>query len=154
MRSSLLLDAASLALVACSSGSSPSSPSGSPPAPTSTVTLHVANGTTLTVVLFVNGQHVADFPSGGPTPTIDPASLPPLPWSVEARSPTGRILTSMAVRPGDVSSITDPGGGIRSTTPFGRVDLSCGRLTIWAGDVPVIGPVPPSPAGSRGDCAP
>jgi hypothetical protein len=38
--------------------------------------------------------------------------------------------------------------------PMGRVDLSCGRLTIWAGDYPPSGPVYIKPAGSPGDCDP
>jgi len=60
-------------LVAC--GLTPSQP-----AP---VNLGISNGTTLTVTLVVNGQRVAEVQAGGPSPTIDPAGLPPLPWSVE-----------------------------------------------------------------------
>lgn len=82
--------------------------------------------------------------------TIDVAALPPLPWNVEARPPSGRVLTSMQVRPGDVQSADSA----VHTIPIGRVDLSCGRITIWAGDVSPSGPPPfPSP-GSPGDCAP
>ena len=117
--------------------------------------LGVANGTTLTVTLVVNGQHAGDFPSGGPAPTIDVAALPPLPWNVEARSPSGRVLTSMQVRPGDVQTTIGPGGASEyGSIMFGRVDLSCGRITIWAGDVPPSGPAPPPSTGSPGDCAP
>ena len=116
-------------------------------------TLGVSNGTTLTVTLVVNGLTVATFEPGQPAPTIDVMRLPDLPWSVEARSPSGRVLTSMRVEPGAVSSTTGPGGVTRSSGTFGRVDLSCGSLRIWAG-VPPSGPVPASPAGSPGDCAP
>lgn len=125
------------------------------PAPsTGPVTLGVSNGTTLAVSLFVNGRHVGDFVPGRPEPAIDPASLPPLPWSVEARSPSGRVLTTMAVRQGEVSSTIGPDGAITYTGAVGRVDLSCGRLTIWAGDVPPSGPAPPPSPGTPGDCAP
>jgi hypothetical protein len=115
--------------------------------------LGVSNGTTLTVRLVVNGQTVATFEPGQPAPTIDVMRLPDLPWSVEARSPSGRVLTSMQVKPGDVSSTAEPGGVTRSSGTFGRVDLSCGSLRIWAG-LPPSGPAPASPAGSPGDCEP
>ena len=116
-------------------------------------TLGVSNGTALTVTLVVNGLTVATFEPGQPAPTIDVMRLPDLPWDVEARAQSGRVLTSMRVKPGDVSSTTEPGGVTRSTGTFGRVDLSCGRLTIWSGIEP-SGPIPPSPAGSPGDCGP
>lgn len=116
--------------------------------------LGVSNGTTLTVTLVVNGQHVGDFPPGGPAPTIDVAALPSLPWNVEARSPSGRVLTSMQVRPGDVQTTVGPGGETDYSGLFGRVDLSCGRITIWAGDVSPSGPAPDPSSGKPGDCAP
>ena len=124
-------------LSACTSGAEPSPG------------LHVANGTPLTVTLVVNGQRVADFPAWGPEPSIDVATLPPLPWTVEARSPSGRVLASMHVEPGQVSS-----SGNSFTGVMGRVDLSCGRLTIWAGDAPPLGPAPDPAAGTPNDCAP
>jgi len=115
--------------------------------------LGVSNGTTLPVTLVVNGLTVATFEPGQPAPTIDVIRLPDLPWTVEAKAPSGRVLTSMRVKPGDVSSTAEPGGVTRSSGTFGRVDLSCGRLTIWSGIEP-SGPIPPSPAGSPGDCEP
>jgi hypothetical protein len=114
----------------------------------------VANGTTLTVTLLVNGQAVRTFEPGEPGPTIDPVILPDLPWTVEARSASGRVLTSMRVKTGDVWTTARPGGAVESSGTFGRVDLSCGSLRIWAGDVFPSGPVPASPAGSPGDCVP
>lgn len=145
MRRSLLLPAASVALAACGLLS--------PSRSAAIVKLGVSNGTTLAVSLFVNRQHIADFRPGSPAPTIDPASLPPLPWSVEARSSSGRVLTSMTVKPDQITSITGPGGNIeQSTGVLGRVDLSCGRLTIWAGDVQPSGPAPPPSPGTPGDC--
>jgi hypothetical protein len=116
--------------------------------------LGVANGTTLDVTLWVNGVPVARFPAGGPTPEIDMSLMRPLPWLVEARSPTGRLLTSMRVEPGQVWSTTRPDGGREASGAMGRVDLSCGRLTIWAGDFQPSGPAPRQPAGQPGDCVP
>lgn len=125
----------------------------SSPDPSARPKLGVSNGTTLTVSLFVNGGRVGDFPPGGPWPSFDVNALPPLPWTVEARSPSGRVLTSMAVKPGDVTISSFPGGDALTGT-MGRVDLSCGSLRIWAGDVAPSGPAPASPAGSPGDCVP
>ena len=95
--------------------------------------LGVSNGTTLVVTLFVNDQAVAQVPPGGPRPEIDLEGLPPLPWTVEARSPSGRVLTTMRVEPGQVWATTRPDGLLDSSGTFGRVDLSCGSLRIWAG---------------------
>lgn len=138
---------ATLALAGCGApGASPS------PAP-KRVQLGVSNGTTLDVSLFVNGQLVRDYPAGAPVPTIDPASLPVLPWTVEARSPLGRVLTSMTVESGQITTTILP-NSVQRTGAMGRVDLSCGRLTIWAGDVMPSGPVPPPSPGTPGDCLP
>jgi len=121
-------------------------PSPSPQRPN----LGVSNGTTLTVTLVVNGQRLAIVPPGGPEPSIDIDALPSLPWSVEAVSPSGRVLTSMQVQPGEIEG---PDSAVH-TIPMGRVDLSCGRVTIWAGDYPPSGPAPPASPGTPGDCAP
>jgi len=112
--------------------------------------LGVSNGTTLAVTLAVNGQRVAVFPPGGPEPSIDLTALPPLPWSVQALSPSGRVLTSMQVQPGEIEG---PDSAVH-TIPMGRVDLSCGRVTIWAGDYAPSGPAPMGSPGTPGDCAP
>jgi hypothetical protein len=123
--------------------------------PPSSPNLGVSNGTTLTVTIFVNGQRVGDFPSAGPGPSIDPATLPAMPWTVEARSPSGRVLTSMHVEPGQATTAIGLGGVVDHRGTMGRVDLSCGTLIIWAGAFAPTGggPPPPSP-GKLGDCAP
>ena len=59
----------------------------------------------------------------------------------------------MAVKPGDVTTTT-VSGGAENAGKMGRIDLSCGRLTIWTGDVVPRGPAPASPPGSPGDCVP
>lgn len=122
--------------------------------PATRPSLGVSNGTTLAVTLVVNGLPVAEFPAGGAGPTIDVTALPALPWRVEARSPSGRVLTSMLVEPGQVQTTTVPGGAVEHSGTMGRVDLSCGRLTIWAGDVAPSGPVPAASPGTPGDCDP
>ncbi len=123
-------------------------------APSKAPTLGISNGTPLVVTLFVNGTAVGTANPGIALTPLDFASLPALPWAVEARSASGRVLTSMQVAVDSVTATTDSGGNVSTSGAIGRVDLSCGRLTIWAGYSPPSGPVPPSPAGSPGDCVP
>jgi hypothetical protein len=139
-----------VAFVACSAASA------SPPATSSggLPTLGVSNGTSLDVTLVVNGATVAVYPARGPAPSLGPGALPPLPWSVEARSPSGRVLTSMTVTTAGSTTVFSDGTVEHVGAGMGRVDLSCGRLTIWAGDVIPSGPAPASNPGVPGDCAP
>lgn len=125
------------------------SPALSPSTAVPRIGLFVSNGTPLTVTILVNGTPVAT--SSPESPQEVPASvLPPLPWSVAATTASGRVLTTMSVSMGDATQ-SDPNMHV---IPMGRVDLSCGRITLWAGDYPPSGPVPQRPAGSPGDCAP
>jgi hypothetical protein len=59
----------------------------------------------------------------------------------------------MTVLPGQITTTILP-DSVQRTGAMGRVDLSCGRLTIWAGDVMPSGPVPPPSPGTPGDCIP
>ena len=113
-------------------------------------TLHVENGTELAVEVFVNGDLVAEF-----QPMVVgavEAGLPQLPWRVEARTHAGRRLISFDVAPGDVVHERGPGDVEHFSGPLGRADLSCGRLSVWAGDFTPSG-APPGP-GTPGDCQP
>jgi hypothetical protein len=114
-------------------------------------TLGISNGTNLVVTVIVNGRVVGQSGPIGPL-DIDESALPPLPWVVEARTASGRLLTSMTVAPGQVFTTTRPDGSIHRSGAMGRVDLSCGRLTIWAGDFMPGGPAPGP--GVPGDCEP
>ena len=60
----------------------------------------------------------------------------------------------MTVEPGDVRTASGSDGFRSSQGAFGRVDLSCGRLTIWAGATEPSGPAPVGAPGIAGDCAP
>jgi hypothetical protein len=120
-----------------------------PPSAAPRLGLYVGNGTALTVTLLVNGKPVGTSAPGSP-PEVPSSALPPLPWSVAATTASGRVLATMEVSVSDATQ-SDPNMHV---IPMGRVDLSCGRLTIWAGDHPPSGPVPASPAGSPGDCEP
>jgi hypothetical protein len=107
--------------------------------------ISVENGTTLDVSIFVNGSVVGRV-NAGDGAEIPPGELPPLPWSVEGRSPSGRLLVSMTVKPGDVGR-----AGNEQHGTGGRVDLSCGRLDLWSGP-PMGGPA--AGEGVPGDCVP
>lgn len=116
--------------------------------------LGISNGTALDIIVFVNDVRVAESRPGGPSAVIETFGLPSLPWTVEARTASGRLLTSMRVVEGQVWTTTRPDGRASSIGVFGRVDLSCGRLTIWAGDVQPSVPAPPANPGQPGDCVP
>jgi len=116
------------------------------------VGVEVANATDLDVTLVVNARIIRVV--NAHDRTADPITadvLGPMPWTVEARTSTGRLLTSLVVHDGDVK-YEDLGNGQRSAQGDGaRVDLSCGRLDVWAGP-PLMGPMPGP--GAPGDCVP
>jgi hypothetical protein len=95
-------------------------------------TIHVSNSTTLNVTVAVNGAIV-----GVVAPKIDgsfpPNGLPPLPWNVEARSASGRLLVALPVAVGSVTDSSGPNGESTYTAPGARIDLSCGRLDLYVG---------------------
>ena len=113
--------------------------------PAGSMSVSISNGTTLTVTLVVNDAPVATV-APGVDDAIPASRLSSLPWRVEARSPSGRVLVSMIVHDGDVVATADGDKGDAN-----RVDLSCGRLDIWSGP-PLLGPAPGP--GSPGDCGP
>jgi hypothetical protein len=112
--------------------------------------LGVDNGTTLAVTIVVNGSQVDVVPPKTQR-FVEPSRLPTTPWRVEARSPTGRVLLSLEVEPGVVWHTSGPNGESSSHGAGVRVDLSCGRLDLYAGP-PMLGPMPGP--GSPGDCEP
>ena len=125
-------------------------PAGTNVVPASSMTLNVSNGSTLAVALAVNGTVVDKIGPHETRSDIPASKLPDLPWSVEVRSPSGRVLASLVVRDGDVASFSEPGGaGVRGDAQ--RVDLSCGRIDVWSGP-PMAGPS--AGAGVPGDCDP
>ena len=131
-------------------GAGGASPSSAPPSRSGMqMTLSIANYTTISVTLVVNGRVIETVPAGGYEDPIK-AELPGLPWNVETRSPSGRVLSSMTVHAGDVWQTTEPNGNGETKGDAVRVDLSCGRLDVWSGP-PLLGPAPGP--GQAGDCA-
>ncbi len=95
------------------------------------VPISLDNGTTIPITVTVNGTELATEPAGG-VARLGSGGLPERPWTVEARTPTGRVLLSITVGPraalSDQSSVGD--------VAF----LSCGEIALWAG-----GPRPDAP---------
>jgi hypothetical protein len=120
--------------------------------PADAMSLGVSNGTKLAVTLAVDGEVVRTLAPGAVAEAIPASALPALPWVVEARSPSGRLLTSMTVKAGDVLRAGNPAEV--SKGPWTSAVLSCGRVDVWSWS----GPLPPPPtgpaSGSPGDCAP
>jgi hypothetical protein len=102
--------------------------------------ISVSNGTTIPVTIVVNGTAVSTIP---PSVREDPmpATLPPPPWTIETRSPSGRLLSSLTVSATDLTT-SETGRAV-------RVDLSCGRLDVWVGPPVLGGTFVPGPPG---DC--
>lgn len=105
------------------------------------VGIHLINGTSLTVSVVVNDQQVMTTPPAT-TAMVDLGVLPSGPWTVEARSPSGRLLAT--VKAAAITADASAGD---------VVDFSCGRLILWAGGPVPDAPVVPSPFAS-GDCGP
>ena len=121
-----------------------------PADPASIPDFGATNGTQLDIGLFVNGQLVAKL---APGQAIDPTTtpMPPLPWSVEARSATGRVLGSTRVEPGSATCTPNAQGGETCSGALILVTLVCGRFVFFAGTVPAI----PAPMPGIGDpCEP
>ena len=112
--------------------------------------LGVSNGTGLEIDLFVNGRREAVFGPGQGINALE-RTLPDLPWRVEARTTSGRVIGAMTVDAGQVHRTALSDGTIESSGARIRTDLSCGRLDVWVGDRP-LGPAPGP--GQPGDCDP
>ena len=127
-----------LSLAACSTTPSPS------PAPTARTypDLGIANSTTIALTLVVNGVVLETVPPGVSQDPV-PVAMPSLPWQVEVRSPSGRLLTSLTVT---ASTHVDATTGVDT-----GVFLPCGLIDLWSGPVPT-GPVP-RPSGPADGCS-
>ncbi|HJX68101.1 MAG TPA: hypothetical protein VJ258_05185 [Candidatus Limnocylindrales bacterium] len=101
--------------------------------------LGVVNATDLQVSLVVNGTVIETFEPHSADKTIYVSALPSLPWAVEARTSSGRVLATMTVE--TMSEEKEAGVG-----------LSCGQLYMWSGPSEPSWPAPQP--GSPGDCLP
>lgn len=150
MRGVLCLAAAALLVAGCAAPTAPAATTALPPSSASAATygVSVANGLTVPVTVYVGGEEIGTV-SPGATQDWAPATLPAKPWSVEARSASGRVLASMTVSASDYISST-----------FGKAtsaDLACGRLQLWSGPPTTGGPTfiadPSKPCDDAGSAA-
>ncbi len=81
---------------------------------------------------------------------IDMSVLPPLPWVVQVRMPSGRVMITLTADTGDIQG--QPVIGATHSGKEAAADLSCGQLYLWTGALEPEWPAPGS--GSPGDCAP
>ncbi|HLO34895.1 MAG TPA: hypothetical protein VK194_02380, partial [Candidatus Deferrimicrobium sp.] len=91
--------------------------------------VHVTNGTTLDVSIFVNGLSIGTVRAGDEI-TIESGRLPTLPWTVEARSPSGRLILPWNVEVGQIQEALDGTGASGATAT-----LTCGVFTMRIGTV-------------------
>jgi hypothetical protein len=109
----VVLSVIALTIASCSGRIATPSPAAAPTPPL-LPTISVANGTTVPVAITINGVQVGTVPPGK---TEDPisATLPARPWTVEARSPSGRLLATLLraarplVRPASARTDVQPG---------------------------------------------
>jgi hypothetical protein len=128
-----------LALAACSPG----------PAASPSTSLGIENDTTLVLSLVVNGQTAATLPPGGSEESG--ANLPARPWTVEARTASGRVLATMFVGLGPA----DPAvaGDSSTSGSSAQFPLSCGSIRMWTGNAPAADDAEASDASSLPNCA-
>jgi hypothetical protein len=120
------------------------------PVPPDRMRLEMNNGTTIVVVLSVNGGVGRELAPGS-VADLGVTELGPLPWRAKVSTIHARRLLDLTVNAGDVTA-TNQGGGSTSARGAGaRVDLSCGRIDLWSGMQP-LGPAPGP--GTPGDCDP
>jgi hypothetical protein len=110
----------SLVVAACSAKAPPPS-------------IGIANQSSLTVTLVVNGSPVTTLMPGFETAAIDPGTLPALPWHIEVQigDGQGQIL----------ADVTGDGTAVNSVSSWSS---TCGVVTIWwARGAPSLDPVTP-----------
>jgi hypothetical protein len=138
-------------LAGCGPAGAPS-PSPVPSPSPDLVGLGVVNATDLRVSLVVNSRVVETLEPQTADTAIHMSALPPLPWVVQVRTSSGRVLVTMTAGPGDVQGPAEI--GVMHSGKEAAADLSCGQLYLWTGALEPAWPAPPASAGSPGDCAP
>ncbi len=139
------------ALAGCVPGAGASaSPSPLPSGAADQIGLGVDNGTELQLFLVVNSAVVEALAPHTADRSIPMSALPPLPWVVQVKTPSGRALVTMTAAPADLQGPA-VAGDVQTGQQAGA-ELSCGPLYLWTGASEPIWPAPGS--GAPGDCLP
>jgi hypothetical protein len=128
-------------LAGCVAATTPSSDS---------VGLGFVNATDLRLSLVVNSTVVETLSPHTGDVAIHLSALPPLPWVVQVRTSTGRVLATMTAEASDIQGT--PAIGVVHSGKEAAADLSCGQVYLWTGSLEPSWPAPDS--GSPGDCVP
>jgi hypothetical protein len=110
----------------------------------------ITNATTVPITIRANGSVEREVGPGSEV-ELPIGDLPPPPWSIDALSPTGRVLLSLEVPASDVNRDRPTGEGAEIRGDASFVELSCGRIDLNYGP-PALGPAQESPVGRPGDC--
>jgi hypothetical protein len=86
--------------------------------------LGAENGTDITIDLVLNGESLGSIGPGSGMEVASRWRLPALPWEVEARTESGRVLVTMTVSAEELQ---------RNGVKAGGVALPSGRFAMWAG---------------------
>lgn len=87
----------------------------------------ISNGTTRPITLLIDGQDFLTVPAESGA-TVPVATIPRLPFELEARLPSGQVIGSRVM--------SEPEGSLL------RVSLTCGVLDVWSGATQPLGPRP------------
>jgi len=124
----------------------------SPAAPVASAAtdLHVQNSTTVMLTIVVNGRPGVRVAPGVLATGF--ADLPVLPWTVEARTESGRTLATMFVGDAQDTMPADVDSGVEVIGSSAAFPLSCGSLTMWTGPDPVADSEPTPASSLVPDC--
>ena len=118
--------------------------------PPAQMSVGIGNETSIAVRLTVNGT-VVRIVEPGDRADVPASGLPSLPWLVQLRTSSGRVLLEMTAREGDEWQRRNADGSFEQHGDTERVRLSCGWLELYA-----VSAIEGPPAGSPvpGDCDP
>jgi len=142
-----------LALFALAGCVAPAATVSTAPAPSTSpdpIGLGSVNATDMQLSLVVNSTLIETLAPGAADKAIHVGVLPPLPWVVQVRTSSGRVMITLTADTGDIQG--QPAIGATHSGKEAAADLSCGQLYLWTGAMEPEWPAPGS--GSPGDCAP
>lgn len=113
--------------------------------------LNVSNDTSIALKVVVNDRALTNVEPGDGM-IVHAGEMPALPWTIVVTTTSGRALLTLPVADGSVVDERAMDGTGSYSAPAARVDLSCGTIRVYVGDVMPGGPAPGP--GTAGDCDP